>query len=133
MIKNQKWLFKRYKLGWGTLLDDHVWIDNTNLQWVAKDKDREEILKDESIEWAVGFDLSLQGMDATSWVLAGWLPLSDDESPLNDQRLYIYGKIYYGNIQKKQSLIKEKHYLLAQRRLSYISKFGSYKSKSSAS
>ena len=105
--KKSEVAFKRYKLGWGTLLDDHTWIDNTNLQWVGKEEEREKILKDESIEWSVGFDLSLQGMDATSWVLAGWLPIQDDESPLNDQKLFLYGKIYYGNIEKKQSLIKE--------------------------
>lgn len=95
--------FKRYKLGLGCSLDSHIWLDNQNLQWVGSDRDR--ILNDRDIEWAVGFDLSLQGADSTSWVLAGWKP-SDD--PLEDQKLYLFGRIYYGNISKKQSLIKDK-------------------------
>ena len=97
--------FKRYKLGLGCSLDSHIWIDSQNLQWVEKDRDN--ILNDRDMEWSVGFDLSLQGADSTSWVLAGWKPLDDDESPLKEQKLYLYGCIYYGNISKKQSLIKE--------------------------
>ena len=103
--KNKENAFCRWLLGWGTLSDQHTWMDYQNLQWI--EKEREKILNDREIEWAVGFDLSLQGPDSTSWVLAGWKPLDDDESPLNEQKLYLYGNIYYGCIDKKQSLIKE--------------------------
>ena len=103
--KNKENAFCRWLLGWGTLSDQHVWIDYQNLQWAEKDRDK--ILNDRGLEWAVGFDLSLQGIDSTSWVLAGIRPLDEDESPLNEQKLYLLGNIYYGNIDRKQSLIKE--------------------------
>ena len=98
--------FKRYGLGIGTILDDHRWIDPEALKWVSDENKRNEILNNPNILWTCGWDLSVRGSDSTSWVLAGWEP-ADDNDPLMDTKLYLFGKIYYGNINKKQSLIRD--------------------------
>ena len=99
--------FKRYFLGLGTSLDSDRWIDPENLQWIEKPEDRDKILNDPSITWACGWDLSLRGSDSTSWVCAG-IQEADDNDPLLDRKLYLFGKIFYGNINHKKSLIKDK-------------------------
>ena len=97
--------FKRYNLGLGTSLDSNRWMDPENLQWVSNETEREQIFNDQSIRWACGWDLSLRGSDSTSWVFAGWHP---EEGHLEDRKLYLFGRIYYGNIKNKKNLIQDK-------------------------
>ena len=99
--------FKRYKLGQGVLDSEAIWINSDNLKWVSNEKEADKILNNRNIEWAAGFDLSLQGSDATAWVLAGWVPLAEEESLLSEQKLYLIGNIYFGNISAKPELIQE--------------------------
>ena len=105
--KSKEARFKRYNLGLGCSLDDHRWIDPENLQWIEKPEDRDKILNDQSILWCCGWDISLRGSDSTSWVLAG-IQEADDNDPLLDRKLYLFGKIFYGNIDQKKTLIRDK-------------------------
>ena len=105
--KQSEITFKRYNLGLGCVLDDNRWIDPEDLRWVKNKKERDEILNDKSLVWTCGWDISLRGSDSTSWVLAGWSP-ADDNDPLVDRKLFLYGKIFYGNIKYKKSLIRDK-------------------------
>ena len=104
--KNKEVAFKRYHLGLGCSLDSHKWIDPENLKWVANPDEQEAILQNREIIWCAGFDLNLQGPDSSSFVLCGWIPNEDDT--LADKKLYMLGNIYYGNISRKQKLIKDK-------------------------
>lgn len=105
--KNAEVTFKRYNLGLGTSMDSDRWIDPEKLNWIEDQAEIEKVFKNEDLVWTCGFDLSLQGADSTSWVLAGMQPASNDD-PLTDSKLYLYGKIYYGNIQNKKALLRDK-------------------------
>ena len=104
--KDKELAFRMWFLGTGHILDGNNFIDSKNIKWIAKPKKQEEILQNREIEWTSGWDLSLSGHDSSSWVMAGWIP--NDDMPLEDQKLYLIGNIYYGNIDKKQKLIKDK-------------------------
>lgn len=107
--KQDEVYYKRYGLGLGTILDNSQWISPSSLGVI---KNPEEIYKDESIRWAIGVDLSVQGGDSTSWVCVGMPEIPEGYDQLQDegQGIFVYGKIYYttAGLDKKPNHIKEK-------------------------
>ena len=100
--------FSRLLLGKGTTLDSSRWIQPEDLQW-ATEKQEEKILSDKRILWNVGWDLSLQGSDSTSFCLTGMDPQGEGD-PLKDenQKVYLYPFIFYGSIKNKKPSLREK-------------------------
>ena len=116
LSKEKEKNFRMYHLGQGFKCNEFSFIDpEDGLKWISKSKERDKILKDNTIKWHCGWDLSCQGQDLSAFCLTGRRELSDFEDPLTDRRLYLIGSLYCSKkgLSKKPNFLRDKIYKFA--------------------
>ena len=101
--KQDELAYRRFGLGEGCVLDASDWISQRDIKTCDK-----SIFDKAGLSWAIGIDPSLQGGDSTSWVAIGMA--QDPNVADEDQKFYVFGKIYYSRrgINQKPQYLAEK-------------------------